>query len=190
MVDAFGRPALPVYSDRCAAVCLEKDIQIRLAVAVLSSQNVKDAALVGYNSHSSVVGRHEGSQGLRGGIIGQEPQRVYSLPLQVCKLILKLGYIIQIDRLPLWGCGLCGQLLKVGDFLLKHSALCLGLRLSLAQHILVNDPARLRGAPGGVPALPAAVLALAEVSLPVCSALCHGFDTSFAATQHTAEVGK
>ena len=68
--------------------------------------------------------------------------------------------------------------------------LCLGLRLSLAQHILVNDPARLRGAPGGVPALPAAVLALAEVSLPVCSALCHGFDTSFAATQHTAEVGK
>ena len=64
------------------------------------------------------------------------------------------------------------------------------LRLSLAQHVLVNDPARLRVAPGGVPALPATVLLFAEVALPVCSAFCHGFDPSFAATQHTAEGGK
>lgn len=56
------------------------------------------------------------------------------------------------------------------------------LRLSLAQHVLVNDLARFRVAPSDVPALPATVLLLAEVALPVCSAFYHGFDPSFAAT--------
>ena len=68
--------------------------------------------------------------------------------------------------------------------------LCLGLRLGLTQDVLVDGPARLRGAASGVPALPATVLLFAEVALPVCSAFCHGFDPSFAATQHTAEGGK
>ena len=43
----------------------------------------------------------------------------------------------------------------------------LGLCLGFSQDVLVDGPARLRVAAGGVPALPATVLALAEVSLPL-----------------------
>ena len=50
----------------------------------------------------------------------------------------------------------------------------LGLCLGFSQDVLVDGPARLRVAAGGVPALPATVLALAEVSLPVGSTFCHG----------------
>ena len=44
------------------------------------------------------------------------------------------------------------------------------LGLCLAQHILVDALAGLGIIPGGVPALPAAVLPLAEIALPVGSA--------------------
>ena len=52
--------------------------------------------------------------------------------------------------------------------------LSLSFRRCSAQHVLVDGPARLRIAAGSVPALPAAVLPFAEVSLPVGPSFCHG----------------
>ena len=59
-------------------------------------------------------------------------------------------------------------------FLDRLFQLGLGLRLGLAQDVLVDGPARLRVAAGGISPFPSAIFPLAEVTLPVGPSFCHG----------------
>ena len=59
-------------------------------------------------------------------------------------------------------------------FLDRLFQLGLGLCLGFSQDVLVDGPARLRVAAGGISPFPSAIFPLAEVTLPVGPSFCHG----------------
>ena len=112
-------PSHAINAQVSAGVSLEEHVHIHLSAAVASGDDIEDAALIRYNSHSPVIGGHQRNKRLWGGIIGQQPQGLNSLPLQVRQLILQLRNIIQIDILTLF-CGLPGRLLHPCDPFLQN----------------------------------------------------------------------
>ena len=77
---------------------------------------------------------------------------------------------------------------QTGCLLLCLGQLLFDLCLGFAQHISDDSLASLRIVAGGVPSLPAAVLALADVALTICSFLCHRYPPPFLISPSSSSI--